>query len=64
VSYTTLIGAAYLAAVFLIPEALVAYGQMPYYFGGGSALIVVCTILDIETQVRDQALSGPGGEQG
>jgi preprotein translocase subunit SecY len=64
VSYTTLIGAAYLAAVFLIPEALVAYGRMPYYFGGGSALIVVCTILDIETQVRDQALSQPGGEQG
>jgi preprotein translocase subunit SecY len=61
VSYTTLIGAAYLAAVFLIPEALVAYGQMPHYFGGGSALIVVCTILDIETQVRGQALTGPGG---
>jgi preprotein translocase subunit SecY len=52
VSLTTVIGAIYLVAVSLIPEALVAYGGLPYFFGGGSALIVVCTILDIETQVR------------
>jgi preprotein translocase subunit SecY len=64
VSYTTLVGAAYLALVFLIPEALMAYAKMPYYFGGGSALVVVCTVLDIETQVRGQPLTGPGGERG
>jgi preprotein translocase subunit SecY len=52
VSLTTVIGAIYLVAVSLIPEALVAYGGLPYFFGGGSALIVVWTILDIETQVR------------
>jgi preprotein translocase subunit SecY len=63
VALTTVIGAVYLVAVSLIPEALVAYGGLPYLFGGGSALIVVCTILDIETQVRGYSLTGPGGEE-
>lgn len=64
VSLTTVIGAVYLTAVSLIPEALVAYGNMlPYKIGGGSALIVVCTILDIQRQVRDLSLTNPGGER-
>jgi preprotein translocase subunit SecY len=62
VTLTTVIGAVYLVAVSLIPEALVAYGELPYLFGGGSALIVVCTILDIETQVRGHSLTRSGGE--
>lgn len=62
VTLTTVIGAVYLVTVLLIPEALVAYGQLPYLFGGGSALIVVCTILDIEKQVRGYSLTKPGGE--
>ena len=44
------------------PEALLAYSNVPYYFGGASALIVVCTVLDIESQVRGKSLTGPGGE--
>ncbi|MBR1233759.1 preprotein translocase subunit SecY [Bradyrhizobium sp. AUGA SZCCT0182] len=62
VTLTTFIGAVYLVAVSLIPEALVAYGELPFLFGGGSALIVVCTILDIKTQVRGHSLTKPGGE--
>jgi preprotein translocase subunit SecY len=62
VSLTTVVGAVYLVAVLLIPEALVAYGKLPLFFGGGSALIVVCTILDIQTQVRGYSLTKPGGE--
>jgi preprotein translocase subunit SecY len=62
VTLTTVTGAVYLVAVSLIPEALVAYGELPYLFGGGSALIVVCTILDIETQVRGHSLTRSGGE--
>jgi preprotein translocase subunit SecY len=62
VTLTTVIGAVYLVAVSLLPEVLVAYGELPYLFGGGSALIVVCTILDIETQVRGYSLTKPGGE--
>jgi preprotein translocase subunit SecY len=62
VTLTTFTGAVYLVAVSLIPEALVAYGELPYLFGGGSALIVVCTILDLEKQVRGYSLTKPGGE--
>jgi preprotein translocase subunit SecY len=62
VTYTTWIGAVYLAAVFLVPEMLVAYFQVPFYLGGASVLIVVCTVLDLETQVRGQSLTVPGGE--
>jgi preprotein translocase subunit SecY len=61
VSYTTCVGAVYLAAVFLMPELLLSYGQSPFYLGGTSVLIVVCTVLDIETQVRGLTLTGPGG---
>jgi preprotein translocase subunit SecY len=62
VTLTTIIGAVYLVAVLLLPEVLVAYGGLPYLFGGGSALIVVCTIIDIEKQVRGYSLTKPGGE--
>jgi preprotein translocase subunit SecY len=38
-------------------------GMLPYKFSGGSALIVVCTILDLQKQVRDVSLTNPGGER-
>ena len=64
VSLTTVVGAVYLVAVSLIPEALVASAvALPYKMGGGSALIVVCTMLDIRTQVRGLSLTKPGGER-
>jgi preprotein translocase subunit SecY len=62
VSSTTAIGATYLAAIFLLPEALITWANVPYYFGGASVLIVVCTVLDIESQVRGISLTGRGGE--
>jgi preprotein translocase subunit SecY len=71
-SLTMLVGAIYLVAVSLIPELLVAYRNimplqnnilLPYKIGGGSALIVVCTILDIRKQVRVLSLTNPGGER-
>jgi preprotein translocase subunit SecY len=64
VSLTTVVGAVYLVVVSLIPEALLAAGMaLPYKIGGGSALIVVCTILDLKKQVRDMSLTNPGGER-
>lgn len=64
VSLTTVVGASYLVAISFLPEALVAGGVLiPYKMGGGSALIVVCTILDIRTQVRDLRRAGRGGER-
>lgn len=60
-SLTTAVGAVYLVAVSLIPEALLAGGvALPYKIGGGSVLIVVCTILDIKKQVRDMSRTNPG----
>jgi preprotein translocase subunit SecY len=62
VSLTTVVGAVYLVIVSLIPEALVAGGvALPYKIGGGSVLIVVCTILDLKKQVRALSLTNPGG---
>lgn len=62
VSLTTVIGASYLTALSLIPEVFLAYGNaLAYKMGGGAALIVVCTILDLQTQVREVSLTNPGG---
>src|SRR6202035_2568810 len=64
VSRTAWAGAVYLAAIFLIPEVLLRYFNAPFYLDGSSALIMVCTVLDIKTQVRGQSLTEPGGVQG
>jgi preprotein translocase subunit SecY len=64
VSRTAWAGAVYLAAIFLIPEVLLRYFNTPFYLDGSSALIMVCTVLDLETQVRGQSLTEPGGETG
>jgi preprotein translocase subunit SecY len=48
--------------VLLIPEALIAYANVPYYFAGASALILVCAVLDIEAQVRGRSLTARGDD--
>jgi preprotein translocase subunit SecY len=52
VSRTTIAGALYLALVCLIPEVLILWLGVPYYFGGASLLIVVCTVLDLRGQAQ------------
>jgi preprotein translocase subunit SecY len=49
---TAAIGAAYLTLLILIPDLLITYLAVPFYFGGIPLLILVCTVLDIEAQVR------------
>ncbi|WIW43788.1 preprotein translocase subunit SecY [Bradyrhizobium sp. 62B] len=64
VSLTTVVGAVYLTALQLIPEVFELYGiGLPYSMvvNGGAAVVVVCTALDIKTQVRDVSLTNPGG---
>ena len=64
VSLTTVVGAVYVTALQLIPEVFDLYGiGLPYSMvvNGGAALVVVCTVLDIKTQVRDVSLTNPGG---
>jgi preprotein translocase subunit SecY len=60
-SRITLMGAAYLAVVCLIPEILVSYANVPFYLGGTSLLIIVCTIIDIDAQIREEARLRFGG---
>jgi len=57
---SALIGAIYLALVYLLPAALVAMAPIPFYFGGASLLIVVCAILDLENHIRGFALIRTG----
>lgn len=62
VSLTTVVGAAYLVALSMLPEALAACDLAPHYqISGGSILIVVCTILDLKMQVRELSLTNSGG---
>ncbi|GGE47483.1 protein translocase subunit SecY [Agaricicola taiwanensis] len=48
----TVIGAAYIALVCLIPEILISYAAVPFYFGGTSLLIVVSVTMDTVSQVQ------------
>jgi preprotein translocase subunit SecY len=53
----TVVGAAYLAIVCLIPEILIAYASVPFYFGGTSLLIVVSVTMDTVAQVQGYLLA-------
>ena len=53
----TVAGAAYLAAVCLLPELLISYAAVPFYFGGTSLLIVVSVTMDTVAQVQSHLLA-------
>ena len=53
----TVVGAAYLAIVCLIPELLISYAAVPFYFGGTSLLIVVSVTMDTVAQVQGYLLA-------
>ncbi len=53
----TVIGAAYLAAVCLLPEILISQYSVPFYFGGTSLLIVVTVTMDTVAQVQSHLLA-------
>ena len=48
----TCIGAAYLSLICLLPEMLISYAALPFYFGGTSLLIVVSVTMDTVAQVH------------
>ena len=60
ISRITLVGAAYLVLVFVLPEILIVYFGLPLYLGGASFLIVVCAVLDIGAQVKQTQLMSGG----
>jgi preprotein translocase subunit SecY len=53
----TLAGATYITLVCLLPEFLILYWKVPFYFGGTSLLIVVVVALDFKDQVQNYVLS-------
>jgi preprotein translocase subunit SecY len=48
----TVLGAGYLALICLLPELLISYASLPFYFGGTSLLIVVNVTMDTVAQIH------------
>jgi preprotein translocase subunit SecY len=52
----TLMGAAYMVLVCLLPEFLVLRWNVPFYFGGTSLLIIVVVTMDFMAQVQSYVM--------
>ncbi len=50
----TVIGSTYLLIICLLPEFLVLYWNVPFYFGGTSLLIMVTAALEWQNQISSQ----------
>ncbi|MCG8535090.1 MAG: preprotein translocase subunit SecY [Pseudomonadales bacterium] len=53
----TLVGAIYITLVCLMPQGLQAFGNVPFYLGGTSLLIVVVVVMDFMAQVQSHLMS-------
>jgi preprotein translocase subunit SecY len=58
----TVIGAAYLAVICLIPEFLIAKAGIPFRLGGTSLLIVVNVTVDTVTQIQSHLIAHQYGD--
>jgi preprotein translocase subunit SecY len=56
-SRLTLVGAIYITSVCLLPEFLILYWNVPFYFGGTSLLIIVVVVMDFMAQVQAHLMS-------
>ncbi len=50
-------GAMYITAVCLLPEFMILYAQVPFYFGGTSLLIIVVVTMDFMAQLQGHMMS-------
>jgi len=53
----TLIGAFYITLVCLLPEFMIVYWNVPFYFGGTSLLIIVVVVMDFIAQLQTHMMS-------
>ena len=53
----TLVGAVYVTLVCLLPEMLIVWKKVPFYFGGTSLLIIVVVTMDFMAQVQSYIMS-------
>ncbi|MEJ7926811.1 preprotein translocase subunit SecY [Sphingobium sp. AN641] len=58
----TVIGAAYLTFICLVPEFAIARAGIPFYLGGTSLLIVVNVTVDTVTQIQSHLLAHQYGD--
>ncbi|MBC8212911.1 MAG: preprotein translocase subunit SecY [Gammaproteobacteria bacterium] len=56
-SRLTLVGALYITLVCLLPEFLILFWNVPFYFGGTSLLIIVVVVMDFMAQVQAHLMS-------
>ncbi|KAA0446061.1 MAG: preprotein translocase subunit SecY [Candidatus Thioglobus sp.] len=56
-SRLTASGAVYITAVCLLPEFLILYWNVPFYFGGTSLLIIVVVVMDFISQAQSHLMS-------
>jgi preprotein translocase subunit SecY len=57
VTKLTLLGAIYITSVCLLPEFLIVYWNVPFYFGGTSLLIIVIVVMDFIAQMQSHLMS-------
>ncbi|MEC9375668.1 MAG: preprotein translocase subunit SecY [Pseudomonadota bacterium] len=50
-------GAIYITAVCLLPEFMILYANVPFYFGGTSLLIIVVVTMDFMSQLQAHMMS-------
>jgi len=53
----TFVGAIYITAVSLLPEFMILYWGVPFYFGGTSLLIIVVVVMDFMAQMQAHLMS-------
>jgi preprotein translocase subunit SecY len=53
----TVVGAIYIAVVCVLPEFLITYAAVPFYFGGTSLLIAVSVTMDTVAQIQSHLLA-------
>jgi len=53
----TLWGGFYIVAVCLLPEFMILYWRVPFYFGGTSLLIIVVVTMDFMSQLQAHMMS-------
>lgn len=56
-SRLTMVGAIYITSVCLLPEFLILYWHVPFYFGGTSLLIIVVVVMDFMAQLQAHLMS-------
>ncbi|MGE3915980.1 MAG: preprotein translocase subunit SecY, partial [Hyphomicrobiaceae bacterium] len=53
----TVVGAIYLALVCVLPEVMISYWAVPFYFGGTSLMIAVSVTMDTVSQVQSHLIA-------